>query len=189
MSIFSITIKKAIQDYRFLLRRYLPQAERMTKLQKLRLKKKDTYESDFSLYQAASNIVADIEKNMLNADQGYYSYSGIEQFCQYLKDYLNDYMVENGVVIHRTRNASRALLHAIQLASTPREQLDERIAKKLFESSKEIVQYGTPEQFDLYSQALESCQAKNPGFYTRIIAHFESLRASKEIEKDHMRAA
>lgn len=189
MAIFSLSIRKAIQDYRFLLRRHLPQAARMTKLQKLRLKKKETYESDLSLYRAAENIVADIEENMINDEQGYYSYSGIAQFSQYLKEFLSEYMIENGEVIHQTRNASRAVLEAIQLAATPREQLSEAIAKQIFECSKEVVAYGSDEQLDLYLQALERSQAENPGFFTRIIAHFESLRNSKQIESAQEQAA
>lgn len=187
MTIFSETIKKAISDYRFLLRRYLNQAERMAKLQKLNLRNASTYASDLSLYNTAKAIVADIEENMLGVDaQGYYFYSGIQKFCEYLKEYLNDYVVEGDQVVHRARQASRALLQAIQLVGMPRERLDESVAKRLFDCSQVVVGCGSVEQLDLYTQTLDRQQVQNPKFYSRIIAHFESLRYSAGVESSGM---
>ncbi len=85
MSIFSETMIKAISDYRLLLRKHLHQVERMMKLQKLNLRSSDIYESDLMLYETGKVIVADIEMNMAMSSSGYYSYSGIQQFCIYLK--------------------------------------------------------------------------------------------------------
>ena len=183
MPIFAETISKAISDYRYLLRRYLSQSERMVKLQKLRLKDAHTYQSDLSLYQAAHAIITDIEDNMLKTEGSYYSYSGIGQFCQYLKEYLNDYEVEGNSVVHHARKASRALLQAIQLIATPKDRLNEVVAKHLFECNHLVANFGSNEQFNLYLQTLERHQAESPGFYTRIIAHVESLRASSQMKK------
>lgn len=179
MSIFSETMTKAIADYRFLLRRHLNQADRMTKLQQLHLRDLDIYESDLALYETGRAIIADIEQNMsVSTHQGYYSYSGIRQFSDYLKEYLDNYYIENNQVVHRAQKASRALLTAIQLTALPRKNLDDTVAKKLFACNKTVVTFGSPEQRELQLQTLERQQAMNPGFYTRIIAHLESLMLS-----------
>lgn len=179
MSIFSETMTKAISDYRLLLRRYLDQVERMMKLQKLNLRDADLYESDLALYQTGKAIVADIETNMATGTQGYYSYSGVQQFCDYLKEYLDNYHIENDQVVHRAQKASRALIEAIQLAGLPREGLNEAVAKQLFDCNKAVAVFGSQEQCDLQLQILGRQQANNPGFYTRIIAHLESLISSR----------
>ena|SRR3989338_1188982 len=179
MSIFSETMTKAIADYRFLLRRYLSQVDRMIKLHRLGLRDSDLYENDMALFTTGMAIVTDIEENMATQSTGYYSYSGVQQFCEYLKEYLSNYFIENDQVIHRAQKASRALLLAIQLTSTPRDKLDDAVLKQLFECNKTVVTFGSPEQCDLQLQTLLRQQAGNPGFYTRIIAHLESLIASK----------
>ncbi len=178
MSIFSETMTKAINDYRFLLRRYLTQVERMTKLQELKLRDAEIYNSDMSLYETGKAIVADIKENMVNitgALNRYYSYSGIHQFCEYLEEYLSNYEIEGGQLVHRGQKASRALLKSIQLAAMPRETLNEKIANELVKCNKTIVECGSKEQWDLQLQTLTRQQASNPGFYVRIVAHLESL--------------
>jgi Uri superfamily endonuclease len=178
MSIFTETMTKAISDYRLLLRRYLKQAERMAKLRELKLQDSDTYVSDVSLYDVGYAIVEDIEKNMTKSTQGYYSYSGIQQFSQHVREYLDNYYIENNQVVHRAQKASRALLKAIQMTTLPRERLNEEVAKMLLDCNITVVNYGSSEQCDLQLQTLSRQQENNPGFYTRIIAHLESLISS-----------
>ncbi len=157
MSIFSETMTKAIGDYRFLLRRYLDQVERMTKLQKLNLRDAEIYDSELALFETGKAIIADIKENMINTPgvrNRYYSYSGIGQFCEYLEEYLNNYEIEGDQVVHRGQKASRALLKSIQLAAMPREILNEKIANELVECNKTIVECGSKEQWDLQLETL-----------------------------------
>ena len=182
MTILSETMTKAISDYRLLLRRYLNQAERMMKLQQLDLKNADIYASDLMLYETGKAIIKDIDDNMATKNQGYYSYSGIVQFRDYLEEYLENYHVENDRVVHRAQKASRALIDAIQLTGIPREMLDESIAKQLFDCNKSVVMFGSNEQCHLQMQILVRQQSKNPGFATRIIAHLEMLLHSRQSE-------
>lgn len=180
MTIFAETMGKAISDYRLLLRRYLPQSERMAKLRSLKLRRSDvdTFASDKALYDVGRAIISDMQMNMTKKTKGYYSYSGIQQFCNYLSTYLDNYEIENGQVVHRAQKASRALLSCIQLMGLPRERLDETIAEKLIEYNTIIATCGSFEQCDLQHQTLLRHQAQNPGFYTRIVAHLESLLLS-----------
>ena len=175
MSIFSKTMIKAIGDYRVLLRRYLSQVERMIMLQKFQLRNRNTYKSDLVLYKTAQKIIADIRETMAKPTEGYYAYSGIAQFCDHLEVYLSEYLVEGEQVVHRAQKASRALLSAIQITHLPRERLDEQVARQLCAYNEVVVDFGSEEQRALQLQTLERCQADHPGFYTRIVAHMESL--------------
>jgi hypothetical protein len=179
MSIFSETMTKAISNYRLLLRRYLQQTERMMKLRELKLRDSDIYESDIALYQVGKSIIKDIQNNMsMGSNMGYYSYSGVAEFAKYLSDYLDNYYVENNRVIHRAQKASRALMSSVQLMTLPRERLNDAVCNQLFDCNRVIANFGSQEQCDLQLQALMRQQASNPGFYTRIIAHLESLLQS-----------
>lgn len=178
MSIFSETMAKAISDYKLLLRRYLPQAERMAKLRQLKLRNIDIHENDLFFYEAGQAIVADLQENLANAKQGYYSYSGIQQFCDYLKTYLDHYHIDRNQVVHRTQKASRALVSAIQLTALPKDRLDEKVAAQLFDCNKAVACFGSAEQYELQMQLLVRQQTNNPGFYARVITHLESLGLS-----------
>lgn len=175
MSVFSETMKKAISDYRFLLRRYLQQAERMMKLRELKLRKSDTYDTDLALFHIGKAIIEDMKNNMDNSPQSYYAYSGIGEFCKILGEYLDNYLIENDQVVHRAQKASHALMTAIQLTILPRERLDEGIAKKLFDCNRTVVNFGSQEQCELLLHTLTRQQANHPKFHTRIIADLNSL--------------
>ena len=52
-------------------------------------------------------------------EQGYYSYSGIQHFCDYLKEYLENYICEDEEIIHKAQKASRSLINVIHLVMMP----------------------------------------------------------------------
>lgn len=172
-SLFSETITKAISVYRQLLRRYLPQVQRVKKLAQLKLKDQNTYASDISLYHVAQSIIKDIETNMEIPEQGYYSYSGIATFCDYLKEYLANYEVDGDQIAHRAQKASRALIQAIQLVALPNHQLNDSIAKKLKDCNGVIATFGSDEQHRLHISTLEKQRCINESFYGIIIDNFK----------------
>lgn len=183
-SIFAETIAKAIHEYRTMLRKHLPQSERMVRLSQLNLKDPAIYDSEVSLFHTAHRIVDDIEQNVKNAEQGYYSYSGIIQFAKYLKQYLNKYELENNQVIHRTQKASRAIVQAIQLITLPSNRLSESIATKLLKCNEMIATFGSNEQFELHMGNLEKYKTVNEEFYNPIIAQFKQVVAkAQELEE------
>ncbi|MDP1574825.1 MAG: hypothetical protein Q8L78_07850 [Coxiellaceae bacterium] len=179
MRIFSETMVQAVGEYRGLLRRYLSQVERMVKLQQLGLRDSDLYENEVALYHMGLAIIEDIKANMAMENPSYYAYSGVQQFCEHLQEYLSNYAIENGRVVHRAQRASRAVLDAVQWMGMSRERLDEGVLKKFLDCNKTVVVNGSKEQCDLLLQTLSRQQAANPGFYTRIIAHLESLLAGR----------
>ena len=176
MSIFAETIAAAIKEYRFYLRKTMKQADRMAKLAELKLKDVNIYSGDVVLYQTAQAIVADIQHNISIPEQGYYSYSGIEKFCEYLSTYIKDYAIENDKVIHRAQRASRAIMEAIQIVNgKPAHTLSDRIKRNIHACQEKIVFYGNQEQFDLYTKNLEKLKPNAPLFFTDLLRHFNML--------------
>lgn len=173
-SIFAKTIAKAISDYRYLLRRYLTQAKRMAKLSELNLKDSGLYENDVLLYKTAKRITQDIEKNMDIKESGYYSYSGIAHFCEYLKKFLAHYEIEGARVVHRAQRASRALVYVIQLFMKSEADLTEAVAKEFIQCNEVIAVNGSPEQHALYQNNLEKYTLRYPTFYDPLLKDFLS---------------
>ncbi len=176
-SIFIDTMQKAIKKYRQLLRKFLPQAERISKLNKLQLKSAQLYTNDLWLYETGRRIVADIKDNLSPENQGYYSYSGVERFADYLKEFLDDYHIEDEQVVHRAQIASRAMVKAIQLITLPRENLTENIETELAKLNRVVAEYGSEEQKDLHKSALQNVlrrqQEENISFYKSVLTHFK----------------
>lgn len=172
MSIFAETVSRAISDYRRILRRNLNQTERLRKLEALRLKDPNLFDSDVNIYQAAWAIIHDIEETTQFDDSGYYAYSGIAKFSEYLKEYLDNYEIEANQVVHRAQKASRALLKAIQLVTMPRERLDETVLQQMLECNEMIAAYGSYEQRELHKQNLERQEECDQSFYGPIRQHF-----------------
>lgn len=176
MSIFSETMKKTISIYRQMLRKYLPQAERVNKLQQLNLKNPQLYENDIALYHTGQAIVHDIEKNLDQSSYGYYAYSGVGSFATHLKTFLESYVIEGNHVIHCSQKASRALVQAIQLLASPREKLTEETAEKLAKCNAVIARFGSEEQRELHKSTLQNTirrhQEQNTAFYRAVLNNF-----------------
>ena len=188
--LFAETIATSISDYRQLLRRYLKQSERVTKLAALNLKDPNIYNSEIALYHTAWAIVRDIEKNMDIPEQGYYSYSGIQHFCNYLKEFLNNYEIESNYVVHRAQKASRAIIQAIQLSSTPQERLDMTVKERLEDCNRIVADYGSDEQYELHRSTLTRHQTHNPEFYQPLLESFETrVRKINRLNADESIAA
>lgn len=183
-SIFAETMQKAIQKYRQLLRKFLPQAERVNKLNQLNLKNPELYGSELWLYETGYRIVNDIKGHLSPSHQSYYAYSGVEKFADFLKIFLDNYEVEGEHVIHRAQIASRAMVKAIQLITLPREELTEEVEKELAELNHTVASYGSKEQKELHQSALQNAlrrqQEENIGFYKTVLSHFKEQVQSQQ---------
>lgn len=182
-SIFIETVSKAISDYRQLLRRHLPQSDRMTKLMELNLKQPD-YESEVALYRTGQRIVHDIETNLNAGPKSYYTYSGVGNFGRYLKDFLSNYIIETNHVVHRAQKASRALLDSIQLIGLPVDRLTPEILDTINKNSMTIAHYGSEEQCELYKENLERYYRERGSFFGPLLRYFEEqLRSASEVSE------
>lgn len=187
MSLFSEFMKKAISIYRYMLRKHVPQAIRIAKLQQLNLKNPHLYENEIALYHTGYAIISDIEKNLDPNLNGYYSYCGISNFSDYLKNFLNSYIIEGNRVIHRSQKASRALVQAIQLLSLPKEELTRDIAEQLSKCNGIIAQFGSQEQKDMHKTSLQHAMSKKPQdviiFYRSILSNYQEYLKEKNKHK------
>jgi len=177
MSVFSETMKKAINIYRGMLRKYLPQAERITKLHELNLKNPQLYENEIALFHTGHTIISDIKKNLNQSANGYYSYSGVSSFGEHLKAFLKNYEIEGSSVVHRSQKASRAIIQSIQLLTLPKDKLTSEIASRLSRCNEIIVKYGSEEQQDLHKSTLQNTirkqQQGNTSFYRAVLSNFQ----------------
>lgn len=186
-SIFAETMQKAISKYRQLLRKFLPQTERLAKLQELDLKNAQMYTNELWLYETGRKIVADVQNNLRPDNQGYYAYSGVEKFAGFLKEFLDNYEVEEDQVIHRAQIASRAMVKAIQLITLPRENLTEDVEKELTALNHIIANYGSKDQKELHKTALQNTlrrqQEENINFYKSILCNFKEQTQYQEAQE------
>lgn len=183
LSLFSDTISKAISDYRRLLRRFLPQAERMAKLMELNLKELD-YDEEIALYHMAQRIIQDIETHMDSGEKNYYTYSGVGNFGHFLKSFISDYMIEHGHVIHRAQKASRALLDTIQIVSSSSVELNQGTLDSVNRNSDIIAHYGTEDQCDLHKENLERYYRERGAFFGPLLHYFnEQLNETQSVSE------
>ena len=182
-TIFIETVSKAVGDYRQMLRRYLSQSERVSKLSELNLKNPD-YTDEVGLYHLAQTIVRDIEQNLNTTTKNYYSYSGVGNFCRYLKEFLSNYIVEDEAITHRAQKASRALIQSIQLLSLPPEKLTTEILEQINDCNTTIALFGSEEQCELYKENLERYYHERGAFFGPLLRQFEaSLNQSREVSE------
>ncbi|WP_053097947.1 hypothetical protein [Candidatus Coxiella mudrowiae] len=93
---------------------------------------------------------------VVRGSASYYSYSEVGHFLQHLREFLENYEIENNHVIHRSQKASRALVQAIQLLTLPHNQLTEEIKEKLAHCNKVIATFGSEEQRKLQKITLQN---------------------------------
>jgi hypothetical protein len=178
MSIFSDTMKNAISNYRQMLRKYLPQAERVSKLNQLNLRSPQLYQNEIMLHEAGYKIVEhlfDLDSNK----GGYYAYSGIAKFGNYLKEFLDNYLIDGNRVIHKAQKTSQALVHIIQLLTLSKDKITDSLRDKINELNDIIATYGSEEQHELYETTLQSTISNQAGnasdICSEVLQHFLQL--------------
>ena len=72
----------------------------------MRLKDPTIYDDEPALFNTVHEILKDIERNIRVPNEGYYSYYGIVRFAKFLREYVNNYVVEGDQVIHKAQKAS-----------------------------------------------------------------------------------
>jgi hypothetical protein len=178
MTVFAETIIQAIGDYRTILRKCkdVDQVARVAKLSKLNLKKINVFSDDVVLYNTAQSVLEDIRETFHVPEQGYYSYSGIENYYTALNEFLSQYDIdtEEDVVVHRAQRASRAILNAIQeLNGKPAHLLNDAIKEQVYDCHLVIINNANEEQVEIYRENLVKLKANAPLFYTDLLRHFD----------------
>ena len=178
MTHFAETVAQAIADYRLFLRKSktVDQASRVNKISRLGLKQVNLYSSDVDLYNTAVAILADIRDTIDIPEEGYYSYSGIAKYHEYLDAFIANYEIEDEKVVHRAQRASRAILEAIQIINgKPAHVLNNTIKEQVYNCHNIIVSYGNDKQLEVYRANLLKLKPNAPLFYTDLLRNFDVL--------------
>jgi len=171
-SVFAEQTIVFINDYRTLLRKTLPQADRMIRLKELGLRSATIYSEEADLYTISKRILKDIELNGQIPEQGYYSYSGLQKFYALMKDFLAHYTIINDKVVNRIQHTSSLLLEIIQMISAPGLQQPDELQNKLLTCNSSIVANGSSEQKQLYLSCLERLAGINRAVFTPVLEDF-----------------
>lgn len=188
MSIFTDKMVDAVRKYRSMLHKYLPQAQRVNQLHLLDLKNPRLYTDETMLYHVGYKIVAHLQE-LNQSKQGYYSYSGLGQFAEHLKTFLDKYKFDekNQRVMHASQVASRCLMQMTQIMVLGSE---DTLLKNLAEMQMchdKIVEGSSADQLVLYKNALISLLKKDRG--DKPACYFEKLDAFLQaLNQDHQRA-
>ena len=184
MSIFSDAVLKAISDYRQILRRLLEQPDRVRKLNELGLRNGVDPANDLILFEIATRIVKDIEENLSSHNRGYYAYSGVRKFGEFLSEFLQQYSVYKNQVVHRAQHVARAMLLTIQLVGFPEDQLDQAVTDQLIECADTVFTYGSAEQQENFLKALKLARPMAPDFFEPLQAQVREEFVNRESEVD-----
>lgn len=156
MNQFSEVILKTISDYKLLLRKLYPAREAAAKIKELGLKRMQIREaSDISLYNVASKIIENLELYVNNYNKSRGCYFGAEEFLRYLRDFIEDYRIEDGKVIHTTRAASCAVVEVIQIVTLPENKLTKEVFERLSKCINIVAKYGSIEHVAVLNDALK----------------------------------
>jgi hypothetical protein len=125
------------------------------------------------LYRKACLVVEDIA-TYLNDDKTPPSwYSGLDEFYQHLKSFLDDYKIENNHLINTAQQASCALVEALQLMDLPENRRGLVTAQKVDVCAMLVARYGTHAQQEMLAKALKKYQQHDVNFFLPLLRKFE----------------
>lgn len=171
---FAKNIQSLLNEYKIIIKKHLTHEEWTYKIKDLGLKRKVLKSDDeITLYRKANKVAEDIFTRLKNEANTPSWYSGLDEYCQHLKNVLNEYQIDNHKIIHTSQCASRAIVEAIQLIKLPNANLNAEIAKKLENCGHIIARYGTREQQEIFAKTLENFQQSDVNFFMPLLHSFE----------------
>lgn len=178
MSVFSDYILKLLNDYKRILKRYMSAEERENTIIELGLKRKSLKsDNDVILYNKAHRTLKNIEYWTSRSSHNATEHSGIDEFYQHLKNYLNDFRIENNQVVHMSQKVSCAIVQVIQLLALPATKLCENSnSNKLNSCIQTVAKFGTKEQRTLLANALQTQKVQNSTVFGPILDKFNKYQ-------------
>ncbi len=171
---FDKKILKLLNDYKLILRKHVARQEWAKKIHALGLKRKQLrMDDEIKLYHKAHKVVEDIMSWTDNANNTASWYSGIDEFCQHLKNVLAEYQIDNDKILHTSQYASRAMVEAIQIMKMPHARLTLALAEKLDACGQIIAHHGTREQQEIFTKSLKNYQHADINFFMPLVQNFE----------------
>jgi oligoendopeptidase F len=183
MATFSERTLKLLNDYkRMILKRYISPEERKQTINELGLKRKSLkFETDVILYNKAHRVLKNIENWTGKLGNTATEHSGIDEFYQHLKKFLNDFHIAHGRVVHITQAASRAVVQTIQVLSLPEPKLSKE-AHKLDDLIQTIIKFGTSEHHAMLSKAMDEHKDSDSSILSPVLKNFTKYQARVEEE-------
>ena len=174
MFIFAKIILKLLSDYKSIIKKHHTHAEWIAKINKLGLKRKVLKnDNDAALYHKAHKVIEDISAYLNQNPQGISSWhSGLDEFCQHLKNIMSEYKLENNQVVHLSQHVSRTLVEALQLINHT-DVHKPTVANKLEQCGQVVAKYGTRQQQELFSKALKNSQLHDVNLFLPLSHNFE----------------
>lgn len=179
MTVFYRIILKAINDYKAMLKRSLAATEYAAKVRNLGIKRTYIKNSDeIKLYEIGLKIIAELEQQTAitsKREKSVNFYYGTEEFLQYLKKLLAEYIIEDDRVINVSQKSSCALVSAIQLIDKAKIKLTDEVAEQIHQCVCIIAKYGNKEQKTVFNKIISSNKPLHMNFFFRQLQNFMSI--------------
>jgi hypothetical protein len=157
MSTFSVKIIKILEEYKEILRSFMPLKVANARISCLGLiNKKMLCASDLVLYKIANKTMADLQDFIKKANTKLPSYPRLQNYYEDLQKAIQEFCVDGDRVINPQQETSRLALEVIQVLSLSPEKINSTLRARVDACMEKIHQYGSLEQY----QKLEILIAK-----------------------------
>lgn len=173
--IFTDMALRALHDYRRLLKRYYSVEDRTRLLQQLDLVRPRKMDKDIELWETLNKIYIELENLTQSHPKNYYTYSGIEQYFNFLSGFLQEYNADQRCVYHKAQRASSLLVNIIQIVSLPLVSLTRQIENQLKKTCAEFIVLASDQQRQKAHSILIDKYKESPDFYGNILKYYMQL--------------
>jgi len=160
-----------LQKYKSLLKKQLPESASKKVLSKLQLHQRLPRE-EANLYHLMMDVIQHLQTEITTKAENA-RFSGTAQLLQDMQDFLQWYHVVEDRLVHASQEASRAMLHAIQLMVLPGASRTKKVAMQLKDYAMKVARYGKPEQKALFKNSLEKHAAEDASFFLPIMTKYQ----------------
>lgn len=183
MQNFTQSASKLLLEYRNLIKKHYL-VDNIQKLTAVGLNKKIPV-NDADLYGMIAKIIH-VEEQECLAIKPTLRYSGVSRFLDHLKEFIAEFRLLNGKVIHPGQASSRAILEVIQLLSLSIDRLNGEVSGRIENSLWLIAKFGDEMQKSQLFKALEKQIERQANYFTPLLnkySHFLNLDHAAEVEE------
>lgn len=174
MQTFAKIGTQLINKYKVIIKKHLTSQEWAQKMSVFELRRKYMRNDDeVALYHKAKRVLEDLCQHLQDNNNGSIWYSGLDEFCQHMKNTLDEFHVENNQIIHCSQLASRTLVRALQLANLPEHKRNSVAGHQLDHCGQIIAKYGTREQQEMFAKAIKQFQHHDVNFFMPLQKNFD----------------
>ena len=124
-----------------------------------------------SLYRLIARVVAHLKQESEEYEK--ICFSGKLKILAAMQNLLDLYCLEEDRLFHVSQAASKAMLDAIQLMRSPVTTYTRHLSLQLKQFTLKVVQYGMPEQHQLWGRFLEKYLEQDESFFLPIFSYYQ----------------